>query len=225
MKSRSSGSVKASLLRRKPGRQLVSARLGKPPKRNTHRRSVEIIEAAAQVFAERGYHGATTQDIADVLRIRQASLYYYVPSKEAALELVCIQGVAGFFETAQAIASGPGKAREKLAGLIRAHMVPILDRGNFVRVFLTQRQFLPNGSRRRVGKWSRELEKIFESVIRDGMRRGEFRGDLDPRLTTLAILALANGVSSWYGKENASVERIGTEFVTLVLDGLGHQRL
>lgn len=225
MKSRSSGSVKASLLRRKPGRQLVSARLSKPPKRNTHRRSVEIIEAAAQVFAERGYHGATTQDIADVLRIRQASLYYYVPSKEAALELVCIQGVAGFFETAQAIASGPGKAREKLAGLIRAHMVPILDRGNFVRVFLTQRQFLPNGSRRRVGKWSRGLEKIFEAVIRDGMRRGEFRGDLDPRLTTLAILALANGVSSWYGKENASVERIGTEFVTLVLDGLGHQRL
>ena len=225
MKSRSSGSVKASLLRRKPGRPLVSARLGKPPKRNTHRRSVEIIEAAAQVFAERGYHGATTQDIADVLRIRQASLYYYVQSKEAALELVCIQGVAGFFETAQAIASGPGKAREKLAGLIRAHMVPILDRGNFVRVFLTQRQFLPNGSRRRVGKWSRGLKKIFEAVIRDGMRRGEFRGDLDPRLTTLAILALANGVSSWYGKENASVERIGAEFVTLVLDGLGHQRL
>ena len=38
------------------------------------------------MFAERGYHGATTQDIADVLGIRQASLYYYFPSKEAALE-------------------------------------------------------------------------------------------------------------------------------------------
>lgn len=224
MKSRSSRHVKASMRRRKPGRRAVSARPGTPSKRNTHRRSVEIIEAAAQVFAERGYHGATTQDIADILHIRQASLYYYVPSKEAALELVCIQGVAGFFETAQAIASRPGKARERLAGLIRAHMVPILDRGNFVRVFLTQRQFLPNRSRRRVGKWSRGLEKIFETVIRDGMRKGEFRGDLDPRLTTLAILALANGVSSWYGKEDASMERIGTEFVSLVLDGLGRQR-
>lgn len=224
MKSRSIRSVNARIRPRKPGRRTDSAHPGTPSKRNTHRRSVEIIEAAAQVFAERGYHGATTQDIADILHIRQASLYYYVPSKEAALELVCIQGVAGFFETAQAIASGPGKARERLAGLIRAHMVPILDRGNFVRVFLTQRQFLPNRSRRRVGKWSRGLEKIFETVIRDGMRKGEFRGDLDPRLTTLAILALANGVSSWYGKEDASMERIGTEFVSLVLDGLGRQR-
>jgi TetR/AcrR family transcriptional regulator, cholesterol catabolism regulator len=224
MKSRSARPVNASSRRRKPGRRAVSARPATPSKRNTHRRSVEIIEAAAQVFAERGYHGATTQDIADILHIRQASLYYYVPSKEAALELVCIQGVAGFFETAQAIACGPGKARERLAGLIRAHMVPILDRGNFVRVFLTQRQFLPNRSRRRVGKWSRGLEKIFETVIRDGMRKGEFRGDLDPRLTTLAILGLANGVSSWYGKEDASMERIGSEFVSLVLDGLGRRR-
>jgi len=224
MKSRSTRSVNASMRRRKPGGRTDSARPGTSSKRNTHRRSVEIIEAAAQVFAERGYHGATTQDIADILHIRQASLYYYVPSKESALELVCIQGVAGFFETAQAIASGPGKARERLAGLIRAHMVPILDRGNFVRVFLTQRQFLPNRSRRRVGKWSRGLEKIFETVIRDGMRRGEFRGDLDPRLTTLAILGLANGVSSWYGKEDASIERIGNEFVSLVLDGLDRQR-
>src|ERR1700686_848788 len=224
MKSRSSPSTSASVRRRKLPTRGRASRSGGPSKQNTHRRSVEIIEAAAQVFAERGYHGATTQDIADILRIRQASLYYYVPSKEAALELVCIQGVAGFFETAQAIASGPGKARERLAGLIRAHMVPILDRGNFVRVFLTQRQFLPNRSRRRAGKWWRGLEKIFETVIRDGMRKGEFRGDLDPRLTTLAILGLANGVSSWYGKEDASMERIGNEFVSLVLDGLGRRR-
>ena len=206
--------------RRKPGRRAPSARSGGPSKQNTHRRSVEIIEAAAQVFAERGYHGASTQDIADILHIRQASLYYYVPSKEAALELVCIQGVAGFFETAQAIASGPVPARERLAGLIRSHVAPVLDRGNFVRVFLTQRQFLPNRSRRRVGKWSRGLEKIFETVIRDGLRKGEFRGDLDPRLTTLAILSMANGVSGWYHKEGASMERIANEFVALVLGGL-----
>src|SRR5215211_7351046 len=76
-------------------------------KRSTHRRTSEILEAAAKVFAERGYHGATTQDIADVLGIRQASLYYYFPSKEGALELTCLQGVAGYFEVAKAIASGP----------------------------------------------------------------------------------------------------------------------
>jgi len=192
--------------------------------RNTHRRSAEIMEAAARVFAERGYHGASTQDIADLLGIRQASLYYYFPSKEVALEQVCMQGVGGFFETAQAIATGPGSPREKLAGLIRAHIAPLLDRSNFVRVFLTQRQYLPNQSRRRIGKWSRGIEKIFEAMIRQGATKGEFRSDADPRLSALAILGMANAVAAWYGKENASIERIGSEFVALALRGLAAER-
>lgn len=197
-----------------------SSRRTGPQRRRTHRRSPEITEAAAQVFAELGYHGATTQKIADVLRIRQASLYYYFPSKEAALERVCIQGVAGYFETAKAIASGPGTPAERLAGLMRAHILPILDRGNFVRVFLSQRQFLPNTSRRRVGKWSRGVEKIFEQVIREGMKSGDFRRDIDARLVTLAILGMSNAVTTWYAKENASLERIGRDFTALVLQGL-----
>src|SRR3981189_388942 len=116
--------------------------------RSPRRRAPEIIEAAARVFAERGFHGATTQDIADVLGIRQASLYYYFPSKEGALELVCLQGVAGYFEVPKAIAAGPGTATDKLARLIRSHLSPLSDRSDFVRVFLNEPQHLPAGSRR-----------------------------------------------------------------------------
>src|SRR5260221_14091353 len=102
------------------------------------RRAPQIIEAAARLFAERGFHGATTQDIADVLGIRQASLYYYFSSKEAALELVCLKGVEGFFEAGKVIAAGPGTARERLSLLIKSHLSPLLDRGNFVKVFLNE---------------------------------------------------------------------------------------
>ena len=79
------------------------------------RRAAEIRAAAAEVFAVRGYHGATTQDIADVLGIRQASLYYYFPSKEAALEAVCLDGVEAYVASAAAIERGPGTASAKLA--------------------------------------------------------------------------------------------------------------
>jgi AcrR family transcriptional regulator len=224
MQSRSRKSTSARGVRRPRGvakRAGAGAEAKAAGARNTHRRSAEIMEAAARVFAERGYHGASTQDIADLLGIRQASLYYYFPSKEVALEQVCMQGVGGFFETAQAIAEGPGAPGEKLAGLIRAHISPLLDRSHFVRVFLTQRQYLPNPSRRRIGKWSRGIEKIFETVIRQGATKGEFRPDADPRLAALAILGMANAVAAWYGKENASIERIGGEFVALALRGLG----
>jgi TetR/AcrR family transcriptional regulator, cholesterol catabolism regulator len=226
MKSRSTGGRTAST-RRGPRRRTVPGRRsqtklapGGSPSARTHRRSPEIIDAAARVFATLGYHGATTQDIADVLGIKQASLYYYLPSKEVALEIVCTHGVEDFYKAAKAIAAGPGTAREKLTSLVRTHITPILDRGDFVRVFLTQRQFLPQASRRRVGKWSRAIEQVFETVVRDGVRGGEFRADADPRLTTLALLGMANAVAGWYGKEKASIERIGNEFVALILRGV-----
>ncbi len=189
-------------------------------RRSPRRRAPEIIDAAARVFAERGFHGATTQDIADVLGIRQASLYYYFPSKEGALELVCLKGVEGFFEAAKAIARGAGSARERLARLIRSHLSPLTDRGDYVRVFLTERQHLPTESRRRVGKWSRGLEKIFEDVLKEGVRRGEFRRDLDTRLATLAVLGMLNAATTWFRREEEPIDRICEEFTRLVLDGV-----
>jgi AcrR family transcriptional regulator len=188
-------------------------------RQNQRRRAPEIIDAAARVFAERGFHGATTQDIADVLGIRQASLYYYFSSKEAALEVVCLKGVEGFFDAAKAIAAGPGNAATRLSSLIESHLSPLVDRGNYVRVFLNERQHLPSESRRRIGRWSRGLERIFEQVIREGVEAGEFRNDLDVRLTALAVLGMCNAAPSWYGKQSRTTQDIAADFSRLVLDG------
>jgi AcrR family transcriptional regulator len=185
------------------------------------RRAPQIIEAAARLFAERGFHGATTQDIANVLGIKQASLYYYFSSKEAALELVCLKGVEGFFDAAKAIAARRESARKRLSSLISSHLSPLVDRSDFVKVFLNERQHLPRESRRRIGRVSRGLERIFEDVIREGIAKGEFRADLGPRLSTLAILGMCNAASSWHRKENADIAQIANEFAQLAINGVG----
>jgi hypothetical protein len=133
---------------------------------------------------------------------------------------VCLQGVAGYFEVAKAIAAGPGTAADKLARLIKAHLAPLTDRSDFVRVFLNERQHLPAESRRRIGKWSRGLERVLEDVLRDGVRRGEFRPDLDTRLAALGILGMVNTVASWHRAEEVAVDRISAEFARLVTDGV-----
>ena len=193
----------------------------KPSSATRQRRTAEIIDAAAHIFALRGFHGASTQDIADVLGVRQASLYYYFPSKEVALEMVCARGVEGFVEAAIGVTEAPGTAGQKIAGLIASHLNPLRNRGDYVNVFLNERRHLPTESRRRVGRHSRAIEKIFEDVLRAGVEDGEFRPDLDARLTALAILGMANAVATWYDQERgAPIERIAREFAALVLDGI-----
>ncbi|MGH6968387.1 MAG: TetR/AcrR family transcriptional regulator [Stellaceae bacterium] len=189
------------------------------------RRAEEIIDAVAAVFAARGYHGASTQDVADRLGMRQASLYYYFPSKEAALEQVCLRSVGDFVERAQAIAGGPGRAADKLAMIIRGHLAPVEERGDYVRCFLRERRFLPRASARRIGRVARRYEAILQGVIEAGIAAGELRRDLDPRLATLALLGMCNAAMEWYGREpNASLGRIADAFAALAIGGMKASR-
>ena len=188
---------------------------------NARRRTPEIIEAAAHVFAERGFHGATTQDIADVLGIRQASLYYYFASKEAALELVCARGVEGFLEAAAIVAAGPESATEKVKRLILTHLSPLRDRPDFVRVFHNERRHLPPASRRRIAQSVRAYERVIEEVIKAGVKSGEFRADLDPHLVAFGLLGMVKSVAGWLDKESkTSIDRIVEEFFTLLTRGM-----
>jgi TetR/AcrR family transcriptional regulator, cholesterol catabolism regulator len=188
------------------------------------KRDQEITDAAAKVFAERGFHGATTQDIADQLGIRQASLYYYFSTKDEALERVCLKGAEGFYETAKLIAEGPGLALAKLEALIRAHHAPLGTRLDYVRVFQLERRYLPSASRRKVGRWSRGLERMFEKVITEGVANGAFAVTVDPRLATLGILGMINGVPHWFEKDGRSLEVIASGLVDLALRGLVGER-
>lgn len=185
------------------------------------RRADAIVDAAANVFAERGYHGASTQAIADVLGMRQASLYYYFASKEAALELACEKGVDGFVESAERIAAGEDAPLAKLTALIASHLAPNETKRDYVKVFINERRYLPDASRRRIGRKSRRIERCFEDVIRAGIDDGSIRAGTDARLTMLAILGMCNSVINWRAADQSTdVGRIAAAFAKLAVDGL-----
>ena len=163
----------------------------------------------------------STQAIADVLGMRQASLYYYFPSKEAALELVCARGTDGFVEGAEAVMESPGTPLEKLARLIAAHLAPIDTMPDYVRVFINERRYLPTASRRRIGRKSRRIERFFEHVILAGIADGSIRPGADARLAMLAVLGMCNAVINWREADRArDMPRVAAEFASLIANGL-----
>jgi AcrR family transcriptional regulator len=191
------------------------------PNARVLRRENEIIDAAARVFAERGYHGTSTQAIADVLGMRQASLYYYFPSKEAALEVVCLRGTDGFVEAAEAVVEGQGTPLQKLARLIAAHLAPIETRHDYVKVFINERRYLPDASRRRLGRKTRRIERCFEQVILAGIADGSIRRETDARLAMLAVLGMCNTVINWRPEDRARDMRgVAAGFAALIASGL-----
>lgn len=155
----------------------------------------EFLDAAARVFARRGYHAASTKEIADEIGMSQSSVYYYFPSKEAALEEVCLRAIEGFVQRLELIVAGRVSAEEKLRAAIDNHLEPARNRPYLFQTFVNSRQYLPQAARHRVGRMIRRYEKIFEAFLADAVADGEFRSDLDCAAVLQALLAACNAAA------------------------------
>lgn len=189
------------------------------------RRRRQVIDAAAAVFAEKGYEGAGTKDIADRLNIRQGSLYYYFASKEAALEEVCYWGIDDFIRNIEASAAAECPPEEKLRRAIFSHLRPLATIPDYIRVFTTLRQNLPRKSRLTIGQLTRRYEAHIEEIIRAGIRDGSFAADIDSRLAALGMIGFCNSVTTWYGKiDHPPLEKIMQQYADTFVAGLRRGR-
>jgi len=201
------------------GRQSTNTDITKVDKYK--RRYGEIIDAAAAVFAEKGYHGSSTKDIADRLGIRQGSLYYYFESKESALEEVCQKGVEGFVQQLEVILASESEPGDMLLAAVHGHLKPLEDKPNYVRVFLRERHELPLPRRRKIAAAAGHYEQLLETLFERGVAAGAFRTDLDCRLATLGLLGMCNAVSDWRdGEKGATIWEIAEKFGSLLNDGV-----
>jgi AcrR family transcriptional regulator len=156
----------------------------------------EVRDAAARSFAEKGYLGASLKDVADRLGIRAASLYYYLPSKDAALAAVCEHGITSFIDNLRHIIESNQPAVDKVRAVIANQLSPLRKDpdGDYVRVFLRHRHELSEPARKRMVELAREFQALVKTVFAEGVANGEFRRTLDPQLAMLALLGLCNSV-------------------------------
>jgi AcrR family transcriptional regulator len=185
------------------------------------KREQEIIAAAAEVFKEKGYHAATTRDIAAAVGIQQASLYYYISSKEELLYLVVREPIMRLYAQIEEIVKVSLPSRTKIERAITAHLAAFDENYPHMFVFV---QELPNVMQA-LGGTQRELPKryqhLWEALIHQGMTTGELRTNLDIPTTALMILGMCNWMYRWYRKGG----RLGTaalaeQYASAILDGI-----
>jgi len=187
-------------------------------------RRAEILERAAEVFDERGYRGASVEELARRVGLRKGSLYHHVRSKEQLLGEVLLRGMAllhGGIPEAEAAGVPPA---EKVRAAIRFHLEWMAAEPHVTGVFLREVRHLPPRLRRRLQAEVKEFEGRWVHLIREGMAAGAFRADLDPKFTVYAILGLVNSVHRWYRPDGRlPMKRIADLCADMALDGLRHR--
>lgn len=105
-----------------------------------------ILRCAAELFAERGFEGVSTRNIADRVGIKQATLYHHFRDKKAIHEAVVAAAVAFVSERLMEALSGNASPEQKLKDLFVADLALFHDGRPEARI--TDREFIEKGDAR-----------------------------------------------------------------------------
>ena len=150
------------------------------------------IRSAAAVFAEKGFHGACTKDIAERMGIKQGSLYYYFKSKEEALGEVCMYGIQDYVQHMESIAESNQSFEAKLVATITSHLSSYRERNEALKVYNDERLYLPKERRRRLKKLGSDYRQRLEGIFEEGQKGGAVRQSVDCHFAAQAIIGLCN---------------------------------
>lgn len=180
----------------------------------------DIISAAAQIFRQKGYQGASMQDIADAVHLQKASLYHHVDSKQEILLTILNQALDLLIEDMQAVLNSDLPAEDKLRQAIRVYVSRIAGEADLAAVLLLEYRSLEPGLRQRHVRRRDRYEALWRDLIRQGVESGRFR-DVEEKLATFALLGIQNWMITWFrqggGKQASELAEV---FADIILHGL-----
>lgn len=183
------------------------------------RRRLDILRSAAGVFRQRGFDGATIEEIAGRLGMTKGSLYYYFKDKEEILYFTQSYSLDRLLEHAGRIERLKLPPERKLRELIVAQMRCMLDELKGSSAHIEFHALSPKKLRAIISKRDR-YERKLRAVVEQGQRSRVFV-KCDPKLATLAMLGAMNWAVKWYRPEGPmSVDGIAHAFAELFVRGL-----
>jgi AcrR family transcriptional regulator len=181
-------------------------------------RRAAIVEAAARLFAGRGFLGASIADLAEACGSSKSLVYHYYASKEEILFDVMHSHVKALLDAAEKVAASDAAAADKLRALTCAFLELYVGAAARHRVLLNELGQLPQEQRDIVINIQRRLIAIVADIIAD------LRPELAPSLTSPAALlyfGMINWTHTWMDPAGpASPQNIAELAVGIFLNGI-----
>lgn len=169
-----------------------------------------LQDAALELFAREGYAAVSMRAIAARTGVQAGALYKYFPTKQDIL-FDLLAGHMLALEVAWREDAG-----SELSDFVRFHVRYHLTRPREMFISYMELRSLEPENFRRIRELRRGYEAIPRQMIEEGIAKGAFNV-VDTEVTTRAIIALLNGLTTWYREDGRlSLDEIETVYITLV---------
>ena len=187
-------------------------------------RRTQMVELAGDLFAEKGFRATTVREIADAAGILSGSLYHHFDSKESIADEILSSFLNEVLADYRAAAASAGSPRTVLEQIVRStshtlarHRAALAMLQNDWTYFAGQPRF---GYLR---KAVREIERTWITQLERGKESGDFRADLDAKLTYRLLRDVLWIPAQWRLAGGFSTDTVVDAFLQILFDGIAAQ--
>lgn len=168
-----------------------------------------IIDAALEVFCEKGYANTRMADIAKKAGVSYGLVYHYFESKEAFFDNIVEKWWNTLYEMLENQRQSDAELKEKLANIIRFFLDTYSNRFFLLSIFITE---VSRSSLYRTERGLMRFRKFFtmcDEIMSDAQKKGILRKDVPPHYMTYIFLGAMEAFISVMvlGKEKLNRQR------------------
>lgn len=184
------------------------------------------LDAAVGLFSRKGYAATSTREVAKLLGIQKATLYYHVESKEDLLFLICQSALTQIRDEVETAFRKIPDPLQRLQTLIHTHIESLLrDEAKHSTTF-TEMHALSEDRFGQIMKLRDDYESMVRSVLQEAQDAGVVRSDIEAKYLSLTLLGIMNRVMIWYRRGGPlSPNQIGRLMGMLFLAGATSRRV
>ncbi|HEX3712769.1 MAG TPA: TetR/AcrR family transcriptional regulator, partial [Trebonia sp.] len=155
-----------------------------------------VLRAAVEVFNERGYDGASMEDLSRRLGIAKSGIYHHVSGKEELLKMALDRALDGLWEAAARATALDAPAIDQLEALVRGAVAALEARLPYVTLLLRVRG--NTEVERAALARRRAFDALVARLVEQAERDGDIRADIDQKLTARLLFGMVNSIVEWY---------------------------
>lgn len=184
-------------------------------------KKIAIMEAAEELFAEKGFNGTSVRDIAEKANVNLAMISYYFGSKDKLFESLFIyRGEVMKVTLESIIDQSQLTALEKIHLLIDNYIDKIMIRQCFHRILAREQVLNTTGNISDIIlQMKKTNQQLIARIVEEGQKSGEFAKNIDIPLMMITMIGTANHMVTtkhYYRELNNHQQLSEQEFETLI---------
>jgi TetR/AcrR family transcriptional regulator, cholesterol catabolism regulator len=185
------------------------------------RRLAEILDYATEVFAEKGYEGASMRDLSRLSGISLAGLYYYFESKEKLLYIIQQHTFTTIIERLRERLAASSDPEERICIFVHNHIEYSVAKQKAMKVLSHEDDVLKNSYGAELAAIKREYYRICVGLVEELVKAEGLGSGISTRTAVMGLFGMMNWLYTWYNPRfDPGADVLACEFSNIFLRGI-----